>query len=319
MANLSRTPFLSKLHPRTPDDLKKLIKVEMTNAFSDIDADQIILWRVFIPIIEDNDEFSILFDNVLDNVLDKYRKKLGSATRLSKVFSKDLPDETSMHLFLLHSMLAAPSFSRMPLVLSRRYLAIPIPTLKRPRASSLHQDQTRPISRRVCGRPKSTAHHAGSIRGLPSAWRRGFGHPPETRPALLFVGLFDPSTPDSASRNLAAGAILNMVKKNSRYRIPVFGVSGCGKARAVIELLFQDWGLYFNAADDDWGSGDMMALYNTVRSHLKDAQASSTVVDLEVNNAFARKTALLLFLSRLLIFKYCVCVPGSNKTFTRAC
>ncbi|KAF9176847.1 hypothetical protein BGZ50_009583 [Haplosporangium sp. Z 11] len=66
----------------------------MTNAFSDIDADQIILWRVFIPIIEDNDEFSILFDNVLDNVLDKYRKKLGSATRLSKVFSKDLPDET---------------------------------------------------------------------------------------------------------------------------------------------------------------------------------------------------------------------------------
>ncbi|KAF9096993.1 hypothetical protein BGX23_010036 [Mortierella sp. AD031] len=61
-----------------------------------------------------------------------------------------------------------------------------------------------------------------------------------------------------------------------------------------------------------------MTLYNTIRSHLKDAQASSTVVDLGANNAFARKTTLLLFLSRLLIFKFCVNVPGSSATFTSA-
>ncbi|KAF9176422.1 hypothetical protein BGZ51_000675, partial [Haplosporangium sp. Z 767] len=70
--------------------------------------------------------------------------------------------------------------------------------------------------------------------------------------------------------------------------------------------------------DDDWGSSDMMAPYNTVRSHLKDVQASSIVVDLKANNAFARKTTLLLLLSRLLIFKYSVRIPGSNKTFTSA-
>ena len=66
----------------------------------------------------------------------------------------------------------------------------------------------------------------GSIHGLPRAWLRGFGKPPETRPSLLFMNLPDPSTPDSPSRNLAAGSILELVKENSRPHIPVFGVSG---------------------------------------------------------------------------------------------
>ncbi|KAG9071850.1 hypothetical protein KI688_006066 [Linnemannia hyalina] len=98
----------------------------------------------------------------------------------------------------------------------------------------------------------------------------------------------------------------------------MFGVSGCGNTRAVIELLSQHWGFYFNAADDDWGSDDMMTLYSTVCSYLKDIQATSTVADLEINNAFARKTTLLLFLSRVPIFKYCVSVPGSSESFTGA-
>ncbi|KAK3806279.1 MAG: hypothetical protein J3Q66DRAFT_117873 [Benniella sp.] len=132
------------------------------------------------------------------------------------------------------------------------------------------------------------------------------------------MDLPDPSTPDSASRNLAAGSILDMVKENNRRHIPVFGVSGCGKTRAVIELLSQHWGFYFNAADDDWGSGDMMTLYGTVRDYLKEIQAGSAAVDLEVNNLIARKATLLLFLSRLLVFKYCLRVPGSNETFNSA-
>jgi hypothetical protein len=61
---------------------------------------------------------------------------------------------------------------------------------------------------------------------MPSAWRRGLGKAPETRPRLLFMDLPDPSTPDSPSKNLAAGPILELVKENSRPHIPVFGVSG---------------------------------------------------------------------------------------------
>ena len=93
---------------------------------------------------------------------------------------------------------------------------------------------------------------------------------------------------------------------------------GCDKTRAVIELLSQHWGIYFNAANDDWGSGDMMTLFYSVGGYLKDVQASPIVVDLESNNAFVRKTTLLLFLSRLLVFKYCLGVPGCAETFTSA-
>ena len=44
----------------------------------------------------------------------------------------------------------------------------------------------------------------------------------------------------------------------------------------------------------------------------------SPTVDQQLNNAFARKITLLLFLSRLLIFKYCLGVLGCAETFTSA-
>src|SRR5690606_36675605 len=65
---------------------------------------------------------------------------------------------------------------------------------------------------------------SGSIRGLPRAWRRRSSPPLESRPSFLFLDLPDRSIPDSASRNLAASCILNMVNGN-RPVIPVFGVS----------------------------------------------------------------------------------------------
>ncbi|KAI8601221.1 hypothetical protein EDD21DRAFT_415122 [Dissophora ornata] len=117
---------------------------------------------------------------------------------------------------------------------------------------------------------------------------------------------------------ITTGSIQGLPRAWRRGFGVAFGVSGCGKTRAVIELLSQHWGFYFNAADDDWGSGDMMTLYNTVRSYLKDVQVSSAVVDLEINNLIARKTTLWLFLSRLLVFKYCISVPSSSETFTSA-
>ncbi|KAI8345730.1 hypothetical protein B0O80DRAFT_266271 [Mortierella sp. GBAus27b] len=89
------------------------------------------------------------------------------------------------------------------------------------------------------------------------------------------------------------------------------------KTRAVIELLSQHWGFYFNASSDDWGSSDMIPHHSTVQKHLSDTRDSPTV-DQQLNNAFARKITLLLFLSRLLIFKYCLSVLGCAETFTSA-
>ncbi|KAG0009258.1 hypothetical protein BGZ82_004134, partial [Podila clonocystis] len=61
----------------------------------------------------------------------------------------------------------------------------------------------------------------------------------------------------------------------------------------------------------------MITLHSTVQDHLKDTR-ESFIVDRQANNAYARKTTLLLFLSRILIFKYCLNVPGSGETFTSA-
>ncbi|KAF9276351.1 hypothetical protein BGZ74_003672, partial [Mortierella antarctica] len=74
---------------KTIGDFKKLIKVEKANDFSDVDADKLTLWRVSIPITDDDDELPILLNNVTSD-----KKKLGPATRLSKVFPAELPEET---------------------------------------------------------------------------------------------------------------------------------------------------------------------------------------------------------------------------------
>lgn len=61
----------------------------------------------------------------------------------------------------------------------------------------------------------------------------------------------------------------------------------------------------------------MITLHSTVQKYLKDHQGSF-IVERQVNNAFARKMMLLLFLSRLLIFKQCLNASGSSEKFTSA-
>ncbi|KAF8926898.1 hypothetical protein BGZ47_002487 [Haplosporangium gracile] len=308
----------------TVGDLKDLIKTNQTPAFDDITPDQLTLWRVSIPITRDDSEIPILFNNIAK----EEKEKLHPADDISDIFDEKPPKKTIHIIVQRPAQDHAPAPSR-AVTPTPRSLSDGSPPGS-PLSGDLHRDIKKITDKYFASGPitnfldafvkgeEALPTTSGSIRGLPRAWRRGFGHPAETRPSLLFMDLPDPSTPDSTSTNLAAGSILELVKENNRYQIPVFGVSGCGKTRAVLELLSQHWGFYFNAADDDWGSGDMMTLYSTVRSYLKEVQKTSEVLDLEMNNHFARKTTLLLFLSRLLIFKYCISVPGSSNTFTSA-
>ncbi|KAG9071583.1 hypothetical protein KI688_005796 [Linnemannia hyalina] len=83
---------------KTIGDLKELIKTEKTNVFSDVDADQLTLWRVSIPITDEDDEVLIVL-----NSFDE-KKKLGPANRLSKVFPEDPPEET-IHIIVQHPLL----------------------------------------------------------------------------------------------------------------------------------------------------------------------------------------------------------------------
>jgi len=61
----------------------------------------------------------------------------------------------------------------------------------------------------------------------------------------------------------------------------------------------------------------MMTLHSTVDKHLHETRKSFQE-DRPMNNAYARKATLLLFISRLLIFQYCLSITGANQTFTSA-
>ncbi|KAF9545618.1 hypothetical protein EC957_010703 [Mortierella hygrophila] len=71
----------------TVGELRKLIKVEKAPEFDDIAADKLTLWSTLIP-DRDNDEGPILLDATSE------KTKLKATTKLSKVFTSELPDDT---------------------------------------------------------------------------------------------------------------------------------------------------------------------------------------------------------------------------------
>ncbi|KAF9343110.1 hypothetical protein BGX34_007215, partial [Mortierella sp. NVP85] len=93
--------------------------------------------------------------------------------------------------------------------------------------------------------------------------------------------------------------------------LPVFGASGCGKTRTMIEMLCLQWGFYFNAAKSDFGSDDLCKLADIIDSKILEDAANT-------NTVFAESMTLLLFLSRLMILNYCLGVPGCCRTFSSA-
>ncbi|KAG0247163.1 hypothetical protein BG011_001931, partial [Mortierella polycephala] len=77
----------------TVGGLKELIKAESAMKFKDVNANDLTLWRVSIPVSDDDDEILIL----LNNVTDKDKKKLGPTTRLSKLF----PESPDVNTYIL--------------------------------------------------------------------------------------------------------------------------------------------------------------------------------------------------------------------------
>ncbi|KAK3806217.1 MAG: LOW QUALITY PROTEIN: hypothetical protein J3R72DRAFT_481266 [Linnemannia gamsii] len=232
---------------KTVDHLKDAIKTKKAPRFDDVAADELTLWRVLIPLVPKKDRKDISLSD---------KGELDETDDLSEVFPDKLPKKT------IHIIVQRPPPVHAP-VPSRALTPLPGSRPSTPLSSDLHADIKRITDKFFAPGPivdfldsfvmgeGALPITSGPIRGLPRAWRRSFGKPADTRPSLLFLDLPDPSVPDTALRNLAAGSILDMVKENNRPVIPVFGVSGCGKTRAVIELLSQHWGFYFNASNDD--------------------------------------------------------------------
>ncbi|KAG9062435.1 hypothetical protein KI688_005350 [Linnemannia hyalina] len=84
----------------TVGELRKLIKVEKAPEFDDIAADKLTLWSILIPDDRNNDERPILLDTTSG------KTKLKATTKLSKVFTSELPDDT------IHIIVQRPPVTR---------------------------------------------------------------------------------------------------------------------------------------------------------------------------------------------------------------
>ncbi|KAG0010264.1 hypothetical protein BGZ81_002867 [Podila clonocystis] len=84
--------------------------------------------------------------------------------------------------------------------------------------------------------------------------------------------------------------------------ITFFGVSGCGKTRAVVEMLAQNWGFYLNGSRADRGSKDVTTLFESAQK-MPTRYFSS---DLVQNGLNVQTITGCLLISRLMVLKYCL-------------
>jgi hypothetical protein len=80
----------------------------------------------------------------------------------------------------------------------------------------------------------------------------------------------------------------------------------------VIKTLCLQWGFYFNAAKNDLGSSDISQLAGIIDAKTIEEQSPAQ------NTAFARNMTLVLYLSGLLVLKYCLQVLDCCQTFSSA-
>ncbi|KAF9172646.1 hypothetical protein BGX21_007222 [Mortierella sp. AD011] len=149
----------------------------------------------------------------------------------------------------------------------------------------------------------------GKIPGLPIAWRRvGKDRRASThRPSLLFFDLPDLDgsymNPDSNSK---AREILARISEKNYSSYPIFGASGCGKTRTVMDMLGLNWGFYFNGSKDDRGSDDVKELVSLVETRLGD--------NLLINNRITKSITACLLLARVSILSRCLTVSNGRMT-----
>ncbi|KAF9079299.1 hypothetical protein BGX23_004440, partial [Mortierella sp. AD031] len=167
----------------TVGELKDLIKAKKSPEFDDIAADKLALWRVLIPITDDDDEVPIALSSFDE------KKKLGPATRLSKVFPEDLPEET------VHIIVQRPPQVHAPIPVHLSDESRPAsPTDIRADLDKIADEFFSPASRNITFLNEFVqgSHDLpvtkGSISGLPTVGKRGLERP-RTAPSLLFVNL----------------------------------------------------------------------------------------------------------------------------------
>ncbi|KAF9280639.1 hypothetical protein BGZ74_002557, partial [Mortierella antarctica] len=314
-----KTSFEIDIDPtKTVARLKDLIKEKKSNDLSDVDADQLTLWKVSIPVAPKNERKEISLADVPS------KEELDETDDVSDVF-KESPPKKTIHVIVQRPLqVHAPLPARVSTPLSGYLSDQSRPGT--PLSGDLRVDIKKitdkffapgtPISdfldAYVRGEQMLPVTTSG-VRGLPKVARRGAIKTLESRPNLLFLDLpVPPSSVEAPPERFRSNVLLGVLEKMQSQDLPVFGVSGCGKTRSVIELLCLQWGFYFNAAKKDLGSNDLSQLAESLDIKTMEEQGPRQ------NTAFARNMTLVLFLSRLLVLKYCLQVPDCRQTFSSA-
>ncbi|KAG0294132.1 hypothetical protein BGZ96_001754 [Linnemannia gamsii] len=278
----------------TVDDLKKLIKTEKTNDFSDVDADKLTLWRVSIPVVPANRHKPIVLTEV-DSLTE-----LEPTDDVSDVFDEPPPKKT-IHIIVQRPppvQAPVPTRALTPLSDSLSNKSRPAsPTDIRADLDKITDKFFSPASRNIKflnefvqgshGLPVTE----GSISGLPTVGKRGFG----------------------AQSDIPYNQAEEILKDfPGKLHLPLFGVSGCGKTRTAVDLLSRSWGLYFNAGEADYGSNDMTTLAQALSVH-SDIYVSK---DTKQNTERIRCLTYGLLYVRLLILEHCLNLAGGRNTFS---
>ncbi|KAG0287865.1 hypothetical protein BGZ98_004454, partial [Dissophora globulifera] len=276
----------------TVDDLKKAIKDEIPDTFNGVDSKNLALWRVSIPVPPKKDRKHISLSDLPSNS----REELDETDDVADVFADTPPKKT------IHIIVQRPPSSDLRADIKKiadKFFA----------TGSKHADFLDAYVRGEFKLPVTT----NGVRGLPKVLRRGIVDTLDSGPSLLFLDLPDPPlrAGDPVPERFRSNILFSVLDGMQAQDLPVFGVSGCGKTRSMIEVLCLQWGFYFNASKNDLGSDDLYRLADFVN----DKTSENTV---SANTLFAKNMTLLLFLSRLLILNYCLRVPGCRQTFSSA-
>ncbi|KAI8358380.1 hypothetical protein B0O80DRAFT_280690 [Mortierella sp. GBAus27b] len=146
------------------------------------------------------------------------------------------------------------------------------------------------------------------VKGLPRTWVRSRDLlQASTQPALY---LLHPKRPHSMT-SPSVQALDKIKKYQNNDMITFFGVSGCGKTRAVVEMLAQNWGFYLNGSQTDRGSMDVSTLFESAQKMLSRYFSS----DRMQNGLNVRAITVCLLISRLMVLQHCLSL-GRHDTFT---
>ncbi|KAF9991671.1 hypothetical protein BGZ79_004151 [Entomortierella chlamydospora] len=166
------------------------------------------------------------------------KKKLGPATRISKVFPGELPEET------IHVIVQRPPPQVHAPVPARSLTPVPGQQSDGSRPSSpLSGDLQEDIKRIRDKFFAAGSKHAGflvsyvqgqgslpitetGLRGLPKVLRRGAVESEEAKPSLLFLDLPDPpsNTGDPVPERFKTNILLGVLEKMQAQDLPIFGV-----------------------------------------------------------------------------------------------